>query len=210
VSGSRTDNSGWSFRTLWDMVRGAGGGGPSRAVLAPDASRPESHDPRPARERSGKPAGRATARRSGLTTRARGDGARAKYEALVHELPAKYGVRVRRWRTGMSGVAWEVKYRDGRIVRLIEAPRPKGPMSAAVFLHEIGHHAIGLGTCTPRCLEEYQAWMFALREMQARGLNITEGVRRRVRRSLQYAVDKARRRGIRRVPDELVAYLSRA
>ena len=52
----------------------------------------------------------------------------------------KYEIRVRKWRSSMSGIAWYVTYRSGKIQRLIEAPRPKGPMSAAVFLHEIGHH----------------------------------------------------------------------
>lgn len=76
----------------------------------------------------------------------------------------------------------------------------------AIFLHEIGHHVLGVGSISPRCLEEYHAWMFALGEMERRGLNITEGVRRRVRRSLGYAVRKAQRRGIKSLPDELLAY----
>ena len=61
-------------------------------------------------------------------------------------------VGVRKWRSSMSGVAWQVTYRDGTVARLIESPRPRGPVSAAIFLHEIGHHAIGLGRFRPRCL----------------------------------------------------------
>ena len=80
----------------------------------------------------------------------------------------------------------------------------------AVFLHEIGHHAIGFGVYRPRCLEEYHAWMFALGEMERRGLNITDGVRKRVRESLVYAVQKGQRRGLRCVPAEIVAYLAAA
>lgn len=118
----------------------------------------------------------------------------------------RYGVRVRKWRTSMSGVAWYITYRDGRIVRLIEAPRPKGPMSAAVFLHEIGHHAIGFDVYKPRCLEEYHAWMFALSAMEAEGLNITDAVRDRMYRSLHYAVNKAKRRRIKSIPPELVPF----
>lgn len=106
----------------------------------------------------------------------------------------------------MSGMAWEVAYTDGTRARLIEAPRPRGPMSAAVFLHEIGHHAIGLGTYRPRCLEEYHAWAFALQQMEAMNLNVTQAVRRRVHLSLHYAVAKASRRGIAKIPPELERY----
>jgi hypothetical protein len=131
----------------------------------------------------------------------------ARYDAMVESKLADYGVRVRKWRTSMSGIAWQIKYRDGRVSRLIESPRPKGPMSAAIFLHEIGHHAIGFDVYKPRCLDEFHAWAFALREMEAHGLNITESVRRRMHNSLKYAVDKARRRGLRQLPEELAPYV---
>lgn len=131
----------------------------------------------------------------------------AKYDLAVRESLQTYGVRVRKWRTSMSGIAWEVYYHDGRTVRLIEAPRPKGPMSAAVFLHEIGHHAIGFGVYKPRCLEEHHAWKWALEEMERRGLNITPAVRKRVRDSMRYAIGKATRRGIKALPAEMQAYL---
>ncbi len=107
----------------------------------------------------------------------------------------------------MSGVAWQVTYRDGRVSRLIESPQPRGPMSAAIFLHEIGHHAIGFGRYRPRCLEEYHAWVFSLDQMQRWDLNTTENVRKRVRESLAYAVGKAKRRGLVQVPPELVSVL---
>lgn len=118
----------------------------------------------------------------------------------------KYGVRVRKWRTSMSGIAWCVTYRDGTVNRLIESPKPKGPMSVAVFLHEIGHHAIGFNTYKPRCLEEYHAWAYALRAMEEHGLNITGAVHDRMYRSLHYAVAKAKRRGIKQIPPELEAF----
>lgn len=130
----------------------------------------------------------------------------ARYDQMTKDLLDLHGIRVRRWRTSMSGLAWEVRYRDGRITRLIEAPRPRGPMSAAVFLHEVGHHAIGFNVYKPRCLEEYHAWAFALTQMESLGLNITEAVRRRMHLSLRYAVQKAQRRGIRNLPPELLPY----
>jgi len=135
---------------------------------------------------------------------------RDRYEWMTREMLAEHSVRVRKWRSGMSGVAWQVTYADGSISRLIEAPRPRGPMSAAVFLHEIGHHAIGFHTYSPRCLEEHMAWMFSLDAMRRYELNITDAVLRRVRHSMRYAIGKARRRGIKRVTQELAVYLTPA
>lgn len=132
-----------------------------------------------------------------------------RYDRVTRQMLALHRVRVRRWRKAMSGIAWQVRYKDGTVTRLIEAPRPKGPMSVAVFLHEIGHHAIGFNTYKPRCLEEYHAWMFALDQMEKLGLNITDGVHRRVQRSLKYAVGKAQRRGIKAIPQELHSYIPR-
>lgn len=131
----------------------------------------------------------------------------AKYDAIVEEMKQVYGIRVRKWRNSSSGVAWTIRYiQSGKIVRLIESPYPRGPMSCAIFLHEIGHHAIGLGVYKPRCLEEYHVWMWALNKMRERGFNVTEAVERRVEQSMRYAVAKAKRRGLRDLPQELQQY----
>lgn len=149
----------------------------------------------------------ARARAPGSSTPKRGAKARPtatdRYEALTRDLLAEHGVSVRRWRKAMSGIAWQVRYDNGTVKRMIESPRPKGPMSAAVFLHEIGHHAIGFNVYKPRCLEEYHAWAWAIREMERRGIDVTDGVRYRMHQSLAYAVAKARRRGLRSLPAEL-------
>jgi hypothetical protein len=129
-----------------------------------------------------------------------------RYDAMTRDMLQLHGVRVRRWRTSMSGIAWQIRYKDGRVTKLIESPRPKGPMSAAVFLHEIGHHAIGFNVYKPRCLEEYHAWFFSIQQMEALGLNVTDAVRRRMHQSLRYAVQKAQRRGIKALPPELAPY----
>jgi hypothetical protein len=129
-----------------------------------------------------------------------------RYDALVDEMKERYGVRVRKWRRSSSGVAWIVRYDDGREARLIEAPYPRGPMSCAIFLHEIGHHAIGFETYKPRCLEEYHAWKWALEFMRERRLNVTGAVEKRARDSVRWAIRKARRRGLRELPAELLPY----
>lgn len=182
--------------TLWDIMR------PKRAK-APAADRQE----RAAIVTTPTPTVPATPARPSRSLRSAPGSAQARYEELTRVMLARHGVRVRKWRSGMSGVAWEVTYRDGSVSRLIEAPRPKGPMSAAVFLHEIGHHAIGFRTYSPRCLEEYHAWKYAIEQMEAWGLNITDRVHERMHDSLHYAVEKARRRGIKALPAELLPYV---
>jgi len=151
--------------------------------------------------RAPKPATPRTARKGPMAER---------YERVTREMLETHAVRVHKWRSSMSGVAWQITYKDGSVSRLIEAPRPRGPMSAAVFLHEIGHHAIGFGTYTPRCLEEYHAWKFALDTMREQGLHVTDRVLARERESVAYAIEKALRRGLKRLPSELTPYLERA
>ncbi|MHC4612849.1 MAG: hypothetical protein ACYTAU_04695 [Planctomycetota bacterium] len=129
-----------------------------------------------------------------------------RYDDLVGDMKRTFGVRVRKWRHSTSGCAWMVRYDDGQVSRLIEAPYPRGPVSCAVFLHEIGHHAIGWDTRRLRCVEEYEAWRWALDTMRSRGLNVTAAVEKRVAESLRYAVRKARRRGLKRIPPELLQF----
>lgn len=167
-----------AVKTLWDLISPR-----SRVVVE---AVPQS------RERPGKP------RSTPMSDR---------YEEMTRQMLLEHQVRVRKWRSSMSGVAWQVTYRDGKVSRLIESPRPRGPMSAAIFLHEIGHHSIGFGRYRPRCLEEYHAWVYSLDQMQRWELNITDNVRKRARESLKYAVSKAQRRGLVSVPPELVAVL---
>lgn len=143
----------------------------------------------------------------GARRRARGAARRPNYDALVVEMKERYGFRVRRWRRSMSGCAWELRYADGSTRRMLEAPYPKSPISCAIFLHEVGHHAIGLGAVRPRSLEELRAWQWSLAAMEERGLAIDERTRERFRRSMEYAVAKSIRRGVREVPEELRAFL---
>lgn len=168
-----------AWKTLWDIL-------PARRRKAIDAAM---QPPAPTRSRT---------RQSSI---------RDRYDALVVEMKSAYSIRIRKWRSSTSGCAWEVHYADGSLSRLIEAPYPRGPMSCAVFLHEVGHHAIGLRTYRPRCLEEFHAWRWAIETMEKKGFNVTGAVRKRMHESLHYAIRKARRRGLRRLPEELVPYL---
>ncbi len=128
------------------------------------------------------------------------------YAQIVADLTARYQITVHRWRQSMSGCAWSTLYVDGTIVRWVESPLPKSPLSLAIFLHEIGHHEIGFDTFKRRCEEELAAWNWAMNQLQQLGIAPDARVIRRVRLSLEYAVGKAIRRGLRIVPEPLRQY----
>jgi len=131
----------------------------------------------------------------------------ADFDSIVRRMLQKHGIRVRRWRTQMSGKAWQVRHASGKVDRWIESPRPRTPISLAIFLHEVGHHVIGFDAYRKRCEEEFHVWMWTLREMNRIGVDPGERVRRRVQLSMQYAVGKAMRRGIKEIPQSLHQYL---
>jgi len=142
--------------------------------------------------------------------RADSSGAMAELGAVVARIKQEHGVRVKRWRTNMTGCAWQVRYRDGRVVRWIEAPYPKTPISLCIFLHEVGHHVIGFETYKHRCEEEYHVWNWAIAQMRRLGIEPDAAVQRRFELSMQYAVGKALRRGIKRLPEPLMQFVSKA
>jgi hypothetical protein len=134
-----------------------------------------------------------------------------RYEALTQSLLQQFDIEVRRYRQSLSGCAYEMRYRDGRLAkRCIEVPAPRTQLSLAVFLHEIGHHVIGFNRYKPRCLEEYHAWQYAIDQMQQHHIEIAPEVHERMRRSLRYAVAKATRRGLRTFPGELLPFVPEA
>ena len=134
------------------------------------------------------------------------------YAEIVRETKSRYALRVRRWRNNMSGCAWQVRYADGRMVNWIEAPYPRTPVSLAVFLHEVGHHAIGFDRYAAGCEEELHVWNWALDQMRRFGVEPDARVQRRFDRSMQYAVGKALRRGVQHheLPEPLHPFLPRA
>jgi hypothetical protein len=127
----------------------------------------------------------------------------ALYGQMVDELKSRYKISIRKWRTHMSGVAYELKYPNGDIKRMITVPHPRSPVSAAIFLHEVGHHAIGFRRYSPRCLEEFYVWQWAFREMTQRNIPITSKVTRHYKRSMYHYVRLAKKRGIKDIPHDL-------
>src|SRR5690349_19746757 len=92
------------------------------------------------------------------------------YSRIVRLMKARHRVRVRKWRRSMSGCAWRVSYRDGRSINWVEAPIPRTALSLAIFLHEIGHHAVGFEKFKKRCEEEYHVWQWAMDQMRRLGV----------------------------------------
>jgi hypothetical protein len=127
--------------------------------------------------------------------------------AIVKMMTTRYRVRVKRWRTQMSGCAWSVVHANGRQVNWIECPFPKTPISLAIFLHEVGHHAIGFEKYKRRCEEEYHVWVWAIDMMRKLGVEPDARVLRRVELSMRYAVEKAARRGMKAFPEPLMRYV---
>ena len=134
----------------------------------------------------------------------------ANFTPIVRKMKRRYQLRVRKWRGSMSGCAWRVYHHDGRAVNWIESPYPKTPISLAIFLHEVGHHAIGFQTYKKRCEEEYHVWVWAINQMRELGVEPDAKVHRRFQLSMQYAVGKAMRRGIKALPELLEQFVAQA
>lgn len=134
----------------------------------------------------------------------------SSYTAIVREMKKRHDIRIKRWRKTMSGCAWRVYHADGRAVNWIESPVPKTPISLAIFLHEVGHHVIGFEKYKRRCEEEYHVWVWAIDQMKRLGIAPDQRVRRRFDLSMQYAVGKAMRRGIKGLPRPLERFVPRA
>ncbi len=131
---------------------------------------------------------------------------RVFFDQLVLEMKLTFDISIRKWRRSMSGVAYELHYSNGDVKRLISAPHPRSPVSACIFLHEVGHHAIGFRKFRPRCLEEYHVWQWAFTQMRTRGIPIDARVERHYRRSMHHYVCLAKKRGLRQVPPELLEF----
>jgi hypothetical protein len=132
------------------------------------------------------------------------------YAAVVELMKARYEIRVKKWRRNMSGCAWRVYHADGRVVNWIESPVPRTPISLAIFLHEVGHHVIGFDRYKKRCEEEYHVWVWAIQQMKELGIEQDDRVRRRFAASMEYAVGKAVRRGLKILPEPLMQYVPQA
>ena len=130
-------------------------------------------------------------------------GAMQDFSPIVRQIKSQHQIRVKRWRRHMSGCSWQTRFSDGRVIRWIESPYPRTPISLSIFLHEVGHHVIGFEQYKRRCEEEYHVWKWAIEQMRVLGVEADEKVAARFELSMQYAVSKAMRRGMKEMPGEL-------
>ncbi len=133
-----------------------------------------------------------------------------QFDSIVNRMKTRYDIRVKRWRKQMSGCAWSIRHANGRCVNWIEAPHPRTPISLAIFLHEVGHHAIGFKKYKMRCEEEYHVWVWAIQQMRKLGIEPDEKVNKRFELSMQYAVGKAMKRGLKKLPESLSQFVLKA
>ncbi len=153
---------------------------------------------------------RAMRRTGHKTTLASDNGSGDPFERVVDRMKLQYSIRIKKWRRNMSGCAWRVYHANGKAVNWVESPLPRTPISLAIFLHEVGHHVIGFDRYKKRCEEEYHVWVWALEQMKALGIEPDEKVNRRFQLSMEYAVNKAVRRGIKSLPEPLAQFLPQA
>jgi hypothetical protein len=132
------------------------------------------------------------------------------YAPVIALMKSRYNIRIKKWRQNMSGCAWRVYHADGRVVNWVEAPLPRTPISLAIFLHEVGHHVIGFERYKRRCEEEYHVWLWAMNQMKQLGITLDDRVNRRFALSMEYAVGKAVRRGLKILPEPLTQFLPAA
>ena len=61
-----------------------------------------------------------------------------------------------------------------------------------------------------RCEEEYHVWVWAMGQMRRLGVEPDAKVNKRFELSMQYAVAKAIRRGLKKLPEPLGRFVMRA
>jgi hypothetical protein len=108
------------------------------------------------------------------------------YQDAAAVLLRETGCTVRKWRQNTTGTAYTKSDDWG-----IESPRPRGPVSFAVFAHEVGHQVKHRYNSAPRWLEEIEAWEYALEQFDRFELAGRDNAQARGARSLRYAAHKA-------------------
>lgn len=110
------------------------------------------------------------------------------YQTAAEILLRESGCTVRKWRKNATGTAYTSSADWG-----IESPEPRGPISFAVFAHEVGHQMLHRHNSAPRWQEELEAWEYAVDQFSRFQLD-AKGVRERMVRSLRYAAAKTSKR----------------
>jgi hypothetical protein len=114
------------------------------------------------------------------------------YTEAAFVLLAETGCTVRRWRTGLSGVAHTSAADWG-----IQSPPPTTALRFGIFAHEVAHQVLHRSSSQPRWLEEIQAWEWSLDQFRRFDLaGAADAERRATEWSIPQAFRKALRRGV--------------
>ena len=124
---------------------------------------------------------------------------KGKYKELVKCLLSIYNLNVIKINDSMRGSA----YRDNNN---IEIPNPKTDKSLSICLHEVGHKVLNhKRNGKKRFIEEFEAWNYALNIFRVLEIPIRKGLRNKYKRSINYSINKALRRGLnpKSIPTEI-------
>ena len=88
-----------------------------------------------------------------------------RYWAIALEEAARHDVTIKRFRPSLSGKAFVSQ-------RTITAPRPRTRRRLRVFLHEVGHIALGHSDPKPRYVAEQEADEWAFETMRRHGIRV--------------------------------------
>lgn len=114
------------------------------------------------------------------------------YERAGYVLLGRHHIKVHKWRSSNSGLAYTNAGRNE-----IESPRPRGPISFGVLAHEIGHIVLHqFNGKYPRWREEVEAWEFALKALADANLKGYERLETHARGCLHHNFNRAVCRGV--------------
>ena len=121
-------------------------------------------------------------------------------EAVV--LLRQYMVVVKKWRNESSGVAYNFSNR-------IECPHPTNAYNLGILAHEIAHHELGHTRGKHpkggRWKEELDAWLWSNDVLCQIGVEPNYA---QVTLAIQFAFQKAVKRGLRSIPEEMRPHLT--
>lgn len=112
------------------------------------------------------------------------------YSDLINNLMKENNIKLKGYKTNLTGVA----YPDERSIII---PKPTTKLRLSICLHEVGHIVLNHNNKKKRYIEEKEAWDFALNYMKKEKIPITKKVRIRRKESINYAIGKAMRRGLK-------------
>ena len=111
------------------------------------------------------------------------------YYYLVMDLVRKNNIKINPFINTLRG--WAI-LKD----RTIEIPRPTTKLRLSIALHEVGHIVLKHHKAKKRYIEETEAWNYAFKIMKLNKISIPNKVKARRKRSITYAINKAKRRGL--------------